>query len=302
MYATANFLEILKLHRRQHMKKILITGILLFSALLFAGAQQGYAYENVTTGTCMPCHNFTAGAGLHTTHASVSGSCGACHPGSVPGKNVTSDKCAGCHPTSEPGVCNLVNLPSHAAATTPTCITCHPTCAPAECIDADNDTYGVNCPAGPDCDDTDNTTHAACCVDNDGDGYGDNCTAGPDCDDTDNATFDNCEIDCTLKVAPKRFSRIRALLQPFQFFTIRADRNSDISFTDPICIFWESEGIDDVIKLRIGEKLIIGYVRVWASHLTDGDFKVSVTFGDIDETQCGPITVNGSGASSFIQA
>jgi hypothetical protein len=88
---------------------------------------------------------------------------------------------------------------------------------------------------------------------------------------------------------------------PFQFFTIRADRESSISFSNPICIFWESEGIDDVIRIRIGEKLIIGYIRVWPAHLTAGDFNVYVTFGDIDETQCGPITVKDSGASSFIQ-
>jgi hypothetical protein len=280
------------------MKKILIFGILLFSATLFAGAQQSYAWSTVEGG-CLTCHtNFAGGSGTgHSTHSAASVGCTSCHttPGSTP---ISSGKCIVCHPQGNPGQCNLVNTTPHAAAN---CLTCHTSCAPAVCIDNDNDTYGVNCPAGPDCDDNDNTTHAACCVDNDGDGYGDNCTLGPDCNDNDNTTHDNCEINCTLTVTPKRFSPIRALLQPFQFFAIRADRNSDISFSNPICIFWESEGIDDVIKIRIGEKLIIGYVRVWASHLTAGDFKVYVTFGDTDETQCGPITVNGSGANSFIQ-
>jgi hypothetical protein len=287
------------------MKKMLITGVLLLAALFLAGAQQGYAYQQVTStpdGGCLNCHPTTAGTGLHTVSAHTN--CASCHPGSVYAKNVMTSACIVCHPNAPdtPGKCNLINFPAHPTSGVQSCLGCHSTCAPATCIDADNDTFGANCPAGPDCDDTDNTTHEGCsCIDNDGDGYGDNCTLGPDCNDNDNATHDDCEIDCNLTIRPKTFSPLRALLLPFQFFTIRADRNSSISFTNPVCIFWESEGIDDVIKIRLGEKLIIGYVRVWASHLTAGDFKVYVTFGDTDETQCGPITVKGGGASSFIQ-
>jgi hypothetical protein len=286
------------------MKKLLLTGVFLLTALFLAGAQQGYAYQNVTStpdGGCLNCHPTAAGTGLHTI--SAHSSCASCHAGGVPGKNVASSACIVCHPNAPdtPGKCNLVNLASHPKSGVQSCLTCHATCAPAVCVDNDNDTFGVNCPAGPDCDDTDNTTHAACCVDNDGDGFGDNCSAGPDCNDNDNTTHDDCEIDCTLSITPKKFSPLRALIAPYQFFIIRADRDSSISFSNPICIFWESEGIDDVIKIRLGEKMIIGYVRVWPTHLQDGDFKVSVTFGDTKETQCGPITVKGSSATSFIQ-
>ena len=246
------------------MKKILITGILLFSALLFAGAQQGYAYQNVTSspdGGCLNCHTFAGGTGnpsssQHALHVSNSVACSSCHAGGVPGKNVVSSKCIVCHPQGNPGQCNLVNLASHPKSGVQACLTCHPTCAPTTTTTTITDT-------------TTTTTIAA--------------------------------ETCTLTVSPKRFSRARALVLPFEFFTIRADRDSSISFTDPICIFWESEGIDDVIKMRLGEKLIIGYVRGWPTHLTDGDFKVSVTFGDTSETQCGPITVYGSGENSLIQ-
>jgi hypothetical protein len=64
---------------------------------------------------------------------------------------------------------------------------------PGECIDLDQDGYGVNCANGPDCDDTDynNWTEDGCanCMDADGDGYWVGCDQydeskpGPDCDD-----------------------------------------------------------------------------------------------------------------------
>jgi len=96
------------------------------------------------------------------------------------------------------------------------------------CVDADGDTYGVNCVAGPDCDDTNSavhpgateicgnniddncngqtdegcttstttsvavsttTTSVLACIDGDGDTYGVNCPAGPDCDDTNSAIY-----------------------------------------------------------------------------------------------------------------
>jgi hypothetical protein len=270
------------MNRREKMKKLLITGVLLLSVLILAGAQQGYAYDNVTSspnGGCLICHAFAGGSGSgHTTHSGASVSCTSCHvtPGSTP---VKASKCIVCHPQGNVGQCNLVNLASHPKTGAQACLTCHPSCAPT----------------------TTTTIPSGSCIDNDNDTYGENCTPGPDCDDTDPAIHEGCEIDCTLTITPKTFSPLRAVVLPFQFFIIRADRDSSISFTSPICIFWGSEGIDDVIRIRLGEKLIIGYVRVWPTHLTAGDFKVYVTFGDTSETQCGPITVKGSGSSSFIQ-
>lgn len=62
-----------------------------------------------------------------------------------------------------------------------------------DCVDADQDGYGVDCQLGPDCDDEDYNNHTpegcAACKDSDGDGwwvgcdqYGDE-KPGPDCDD-----------------------------------------------------------------------------------------------------------------------
>lgn len=122
------------------MKKLVITGVLLFAALLFAGAQQGYAYDNVTStpdGGCLACHAFAGGTGSgHTTHSGASVACASCHAGGVPGKNVASSTCIVCHPTGDVGACNLVV--AHGASSS--CLTCHTTCAPpaadpAECAD-----------------------------------------------------------------------------------------------------------------------------------------------------------------------
>ena len=157
------------------MKKLLIIGALVFSSVLIAGTQNSFAWLNVNQG-CTGCHSFPAGAGLHTN--SNHSNCTSCHDG-TPGKgNVASAKCAVCHPTGSPGRCNLANIASHPKSGAQSCITCH--CVPttttttipsgAFCTDNDNDTYGDNCTAGPDCDDTDPTIHVGCnCVDNDND-------------------------------------------------------------------------------------------------------------------------------------
>ena len=75
-----------------------------------------------------------------------------------------------------------------------------------ECKDDDKDTFGDNCAAGLDCDDSDPDIHPGAteicnqvdddcdgytdeddvcvtCIDTDNDGYGENCEPGPDCDD-----------------------------------------------------------------------------------------------------------------------
>ncbi|MCC6159870.1 MAG: right-handed parallel beta-helix repeat-containing protein [Deltaproteobacteria bacterium] len=61
-----------------------------------------------------------------------------------------------------------------------------------QCVDADGDTHGENCDAGPDCDDADENNWDSCasCVDNDGDLVFAGCDAydtidGPDCNDFD---------------------------------------------------------------------------------------------------------------------
>jgi hypothetical protein len=140
-FRVIGFLSINNYLGGESMKKLVLTGVLLFAALLFAGTQQGYAYDNVTStpdGGCLACHpGFAGGSGAgHTTHSGVTGSCGACHPGSVPGKNVKSSTCIVCHPTGDVGACNLVV--AHGASSS--CITCHSACAPppagqAECAD-----------------------------------------------------------------------------------------------------------------------------------------------------------------------
>jgi hypothetical protein len=108
--------------------------------------------------------------------------------------------------------------------------------------------------------------------------------------------------DCTLIVSPNNFTVLGAAFFPVQFFYIAADINSSISFVYPICIYWESAGIDDTIKLILGEKLIIGFIRVDPGNLTAGNYSVQVTYGDLDEKACGPIVVQDSGTSRYLSA
>jgi hypothetical protein len=109
------------------MKKLVLTGVMLFSVIIFAGAQQSFAWSTVEGG-CLTCHtNFASGGGTgHSTHSAASVGCTSCHetPGSVP---IDSGKCIVCHPQGNPGQCNLANTTPHASAN---CLTCHTACAP----------------------------------------------------------------------------------------------------------------------------------------------------------------------------
>lgn len=73
-----------------------------------------------------------------------------------------------------------------------------------DCIDVDGDGHGLNCDAGPDCDDNNYNAHESCdtCVDADMDGYWVGCdqygqdAPGPDCDDNDPDAQDGMDCDC----------------------------------------------------------------------------------------------------------
>lgn len=267
------------------MKYVLITGIALLAAMVLTTAQPACAYQNVTSapdGGCLICHSFAGGtsATQHALHNAIS--CGTCHAGGLPGKNVASSACSICHPNAPgtPGKCNLVNLVSHPKTGSQNCQSCH-----ANCVSTNT-----------------TTTITSECIDADGDTYGENCTPGPDCDDTDPDIHTGCASDCMLTIRPQSFTVLRAVFFPVQFFVIRADRDSSISFVPPVCIYWESAGIDDNLKLVIGEKLIIGFIRIDPANLTAGTFNVQVTYGDLYEKACGPIEVKDSSTSSYLRA
>jgi hypothetical protein len=127
------FYSLITIEGGEGMKKFVLTGVMLLAALLFAGAQQGYAYDNVTStpdGGCLQCHAFAGGSGAgHTTHSAASVSCTSCHDGSAGSVPVKSSKCIVCHPQGDVGACNLVNLAAHPKSGAQACLTCHVSCA-----------------------------------------------------------------------------------------------------------------------------------------------------------------------------
>jgi hypothetical protein len=128
------------------MKKLVTTMFLICAAMLLFSPQAGFAYENVNQG-CLGCHPTTAGTGLHNIAAHSS--CGTCHPGGAPGKNVESSACIVCHPrTGDKGLCPLIDAPVH-ASTKQTCLGCHTTCAPANTTTTVTPTTTTTTPAGP---------------------------------------------------------------------------------------------------------------------------------------------------------
>lgn len=129
-------------------------------------------------------------------------------------------------------------------------------------------------------------------------------TCHPNCAPATTTTTSIPPGDCIdsniLTIRPKTFSNLRALVfSPIQFFSISADRYSSISFASPISLDWGSPGIKDIIRLRIGEKLIVGFLRIYPGDLTAGYFTVQITYGDISQTTCGLIEVQNNAARTF---
>ena len=171
--------------------------------------------------------------------------------------------------------------------------------------DADNDTYG----------NADNETLACAAPD----GYVDNLTAGNktiafDCndrdafvhpgaaevcngkdDDCDGVTdYEGCDNDttiCILKVVPKQISKLLAFLNPFIPFVISAESASGVVFARPFEIDWGTEAINDILRIKIGNRIIVGFLFARPLQLEAGTFDVVVTYGDNGTEQCGTIEV-----------
>jgi hypothetical protein len=183
--------------------------------------------------------------------------------------------------------------------------------------DADNDTYGdadnatVACAAPEgyvdnlmadnktiafDCNDNDPalTDNCTVCTDSDRDGYGENCAAGPDCDDSDASLHTGCKTPgdtCILKVVPKQIFKLLAFLDPVIPFVISAQSDSGVVFARPFEIDWGTEAIKTLLRIKIGNRAIVGFLFARPLQLEAGTFDVVVTYGDNETEQCGKIEV-----------
>ena len=153
------------------------------------------------------------------------------------------------------------------------------------------------------------------CIDKDKDGYGDNCTLGPDCNDNDasvhpgakevcNGKDDDCngkvddnetcgvipEGDCILKVVPKQIVKLFSFLNPFMPFVISAASDSGVVFARPFDIDWGTDAIKTLLRSKIGNRAIVGFMFVRPFKLDSDNYTVVVNYGD-NETECGKIEV-----------
>jgi hypothetical protein len=85
------------------------------------------------------------------------------------------------------------------------------------------------------------------CVDADNDSYGANCPAGPDCDDTDAFYTDICP-DCEVKVFPRVLGWLIGDREKTRTLLVIGKRGTD--FGDKPVIKWESDAIE-VVKTRV---------------------------------------------------
>ena len=103
----------------------------------------------------------------------------------------------------------------------------------------------------------------------------------------------NCEtpLVCELKIAPKKIFPLLTFLSPIAPFVISAAKDSGIEFTKPIKIDWGTTAINDLIKIRIGKRIIFGLMMRRPLKLESDNYTVTVTYGDNDTQQCGTIEV-----------
>jgi hypothetical protein len=147
--------------------------------------------------------------------------------------------------------------------------------------DADNDTYG----------NADISTVACAAPE----GYvdnltADNTTAAFDCNDNDSSIHTGCDPDtCILKVVPRKIFKLFVFLNPFVPYVVSADRDSGVEFVQPIDIDWGTDYIKDIFRIKIGKRIIVGFLFV--RPLLPGEFDVVVTYGDNNTKECGTIEV-----------
>jgi hypothetical protein len=147
------------------------------------------------------------------------------------------------------------------------------------CIDNDNDSYGVNCSAGADCDDNNSSVHpgaaemcngidddcdgqtdegCTACVDNDSDGYGVNCSAGTDCDDNNSAIHAPVsyyrDADGDGYGDADNASEFCSLTAPAGFVTDNADCDDTDDFLYDICPDCTVKVIPKALGWFLGEK------------------------------------------------
>ena len=102
---------------------------------------------------------------------------------------------------------------------------------------------------------------------------------------------EGCPVPCAVKVVPKKIFKLFAFVQPVMPFVINAGRDSGVEFSRPIDIDWGTDAINDIIKLKIGKRIIIGFILLRPLSLVSGEFDVTVTFGSDSSICAGTIEV-----------
>ncbi|MBN2106624.1 MAG: hypothetical protein JW832_04300 [Deltaproteobacteria bacterium] len=111
------------------------------------------------------------------------------------------------------------------------------------------------------------------CIDNDIDTYGDNCSAGPDCDDTDPFLNTLCPT-CALKIIPKAFG---------WFFednpinrTLIVIGTSDSMFDENTAVRWDTDAIEVMKKWIFFKHFMLMKVRIDGAALDKGNYRALI--------------------------
>lgn len=124
---------------------------------------------------------------------------------------------------------------------------------------------------------TTTTTIPPGCVDEDGDGYGLGLDClGPDCDDDDPLVWDNCTT-CTVKIFPRRLSRLFSIIRPFRLFLFKAADGMQFAKDTPIV--FADEAAEALFQFPLGKKkrFMLAMVRIRAPLLQATDtYEVNV--------------------------
>jgi hypothetical protein len=117
------------------------------------------------------------------------------------------------------------------------------------------------------------TTTIPACIDNDNDGYGDNCTAGPDCNDNDTFYNEICP-DCTVKVIPNALGLFLGEKDKTRRLIILGQNGT--GFDENTAARWETSDISVLSKHIFSPQFMFMKVSIDGAALDKGDYRVLI--------------------------
>ncbi len=111
------------------------------------------------------------------------------------------------------------------------------------------------------------------CIDNDNDTYGENCTAGPDCNDNDSFYNEICP-DCEVKIIPSQLGWFLGEKEKTRRLLVIGKKGTVFDDTTPVK--WENSSISVVSKNAFFKRFMFMEVSIDGAALGKGDYRALI--------------------------